>query len=231
MSLAQAVRDAGKVNTRNSAMPGPSFALPTKHCITGRKLAAIENSVCAGCYATKSERMYTSVRKGWGSNYLAATKMIAEAPDKWSDAMAFQVKHHCAKLGEPFMRWFDAGDLQSVQMLRAIVATCVKTATIKHWLPTREGQIVAQWKREGGTLPDNLVIRISSTMIGDAPRDKFAESIGVQTSTVHRHGDFTAEKFGHDCPKANKTHTTNSCEDCRNCWDPAIENVSYQFHH
>lgn len=227
MSLAAAIRDAGKVNTSNGAMPGPAFALPTSQCITGVHLANVADSVCEGCYAKKSEKMYTSVRKGWGSNYLAATRMIAEAPEQWATAMAFQVKWQCKKLGEPFMRWFDAGDLQSVEMLRAICRVCELTPEIKHWLPTREASIVAQWHRDGGIAPVNLVIRISSTMIGDKPRDRFAESVGAQTSTVHRKGEFA---HGHDCPKAAKRHATNSCEDCRACWSRDVVNVSYQFH-
>ena len=150
--------------------------------------------------------------------------MIAEMPDKWARAMAFQIEWHCRKLGEPFMRWFGAGDLQSVEMLKAIVLACELTPTIKHWLPTRETAIVKAWRKQGGIEPANLVIRISATMVGDAPMNY------PHTSTVHRADTFDAGKFGHDCPKANHTHATNSCEDCRTCWDRSVANVSYQFH-
>ena len=219
-----AARAYGKVNTSNSAMPGSSFALPTGECITGAILSAIEGSVCHGCYAKKSEAMYPSVRKGWASNYEKATRLIVENLHGWVSAVAFQIQHHCEKLGEPYHRWFDSGDLQYVDMLKAIVLVCEKTPNIRHWLPTREATIVKQWRAEGGEEPANLVIRISSTMIGDAPRR------APHTSTVHYKGTFDETVHGHDCPKANHTHATRSCENCRNCWDKAIANVSYQFH-
>jgi hypothetical protein len=168
--------------------------------------------------------MYTSVRKGWGENYLKSTKMIATAPEKWADAMAFQISWHCRKLAENYHRWFDAGDLSSIEMLEAIVLVCEKTPHIKHWLPTREAKIVAQWRKQGGVEPANLVIRQSSTMIGDKPKR------APNTSTVHVKGTFDAAVYGRDCPKANHTHATNSCENCRACWDKSIPNVSYQFH-
>lgn len=216
--------EAGKIGTRNGAMPGPDYSTPPSKCHVGRKLAAIDGSTCHGCYAVKSESMYPTARKGWFENYIKAERMIAEMPEQWARAMAFQIEWHCRKLGEPYMRWFGAGDLQSVAMLRAIVRVCELTPTIKHWLPTRETSIVKAWRKAGGVEPDNLVIRMSATMIGDAPMNY------ANTSTVHYKGQFSADKFGHDCPKANKTNPENNCGACRTCWDRSVANVSYQFH-
>lgn len=224
----KAAEVAGRIGTRNSAMPGTAFATPTSECKTGSKLAKIEGSVCHGCYAVKSGRMYPSVAQGRAYNHGTALALIESGPDgieRWARFMAFQINWHCRKLGELYHRWYDAGDLQSVRMLRAIVRVCELTPEVQHWLPTREVQIVAQWRREGGVEPSNLVIRESSTMIGDRPRRN-----ARHTSTVHMKGNFDPSIHGHDCPKANKTHKSNSCEACRNCWDPAIANVSYQYH-
>ena len=49
-----------------------------------------------------------------------------------------QITKVCDRFGEPYHRWFDAGDLADVAMLKAIVRVCELTPTIKHWLPTRE---------------------------------------------------------------------------------------------
>ena len=68
MTTLCSTHEAGKVGTRNGAMPGPDFSTPPSKCKTGRKLAAILNSTCHGCYAVKTERMYTSARKGWADN-------------------------------------------------------------------------------------------------------------------------------------------------------------------
>jgi hypothetical protein len=227
MSLASLQQEAGKIGTRNSKMPGTSYALPPSKCLIGAKLAELAGSVCHDCYAVRSERMYTSVRKGWGANYLKATRMIAEAPAKWADAMAFQIKHYSKAFREDCHRWFDAGDLQSVEMLAAIVLVCHRTPEIRHWLPTREAGIVKAWRAAGGVEPANLVIRISSTMVGDRPRN------APNTSTVHEDG---AAVFGHACPASSPTHRAlredgkSNCGPCRACWDKSVANVSYPLH-
>ena len=145
----------GSIGTRNSKMPGTAFALPPSKCHVGGKLAAIPGSVCAGCYAVKTERMYTSARKGWSANYEKALQLIAEKPEQWAQALAFQIERYADKFGELHHRWFDAGDLQDVAMLRAIVRVCELTPAIKHWLPTREAKIVADWRAAGGIEPAN----------------------------------------------------------------------------
>lgn len=223
----KAAEVAGRVGTRNSAMPGTSFATSTSECVTGRKLSEVNGSVCEGCYAKKSEKMYTSVRKGWAYNHASTLALIAtdDGLERWARFMAFQIQWHAKKLGELYHRWFDAGDLASIRMLRAIVRVCELTPEVRHWLPTREAGMVKAWRKAGGAEPDNLVIRISSTMIGDRPVRHASH-----TSTVHRKGAFDVAVHGHDCPKANHTHATNACESCRNCWDKSIRNVSYQYH-
>ncbi len=52
-----------------------------------------------------------------------------------------------AETGEPFFRWFDSGDLQSVEMVRDIVAVAERTPEIRHWLPTREYATVREYLR------------------------------------------------------------------------------------
>lgn len=218
MTLRGAADVAGAVSTRNSKMPGSSFALPASTCKTGGKLAEVEGTVCHKCYAAKIETRYPSVRMGWGANYLKATTMIAQAPAKWADAMAFQVRHAAVKTGQPYHRWFDSGDLQSVEMLAAIVLVCERTPDIKHWLPTREATIVRDFLAAGGVFPSNLVVRISSTKVGDGPRN------ADHTSTVHRKGN---APDGHVCPASKQG---NACGDCRACWSKAVGNVSYPLH-
>jgi hypothetical protein len=226
-SQAKAKQEAGGVSSRNSKMPGSSWAISPSKCGVGSKLTAVKGSVCHKCYAMKSEAMYPSVKQGWGENYLKATSMIANHPERWAQAMAFQVKHQAKKNAEPYHRWFDAGDLQSVEMLRAIVLVCELTPDVMHWIPTRESKIVADWRKAGGVEPRNLVIRISSTMIDDKPRN------APNTSTVHSKN--SKLYVGHACPSSSKRHRASnggkpSCFDCRACWDKSVPNVSYPLH-
>jgi hypothetical protein len=217
-SMAAAQRDAGQVSIRNSKMPGSSFAVTVDQCKVGSKLALIKGSTCHECYAKDVEKRYPSVHMGWSSNYLKATRMIEERPEQWAAAMAFQIHRMAEKTGEPFHRWFDGGDIASLAMLKAIVRVCELTPTIKHWLPTREAAVVKAFMAERA-FPANLVVRVSSTMINDAPIAGHAH-----TSTVHTKA---VQPVGASCEARSRG---NVCGPCRSCWSSEIRNVSYPLH-
>lgn len=219
MTLKAAQADAGKISDRNSKMPGSTFAISAKRCNVGAKLAEVKGSVCDRCYALKLQKLRPSVDKGWEANYMAATSMIERNPAQWVAACVFQIKRSANKSGEMYHRWFDSGDLPSIEFLRAIVAVAEATPEIQHWLPTREAKIVKQYMAEVGFLPFNLIIRVSSTMIGDKPVTSHCHS-----STVHRKGD---EPEGHICPASQQG---GNCGDCRACWSLDVANVSYPLH-
>jgi len=145
--------------------------------------------------------------------------MIEANPEAWAKAAAFQIMRSFSKSGEPFHRWFDSGDLQSVAMLSAICRVAELTPEIQHWLPTREAKMVKDYRAAGGVVPANLVIRVSSTMIGDKPLAGHAN-----TSTVHRKGQ---DVVGHACPASQQG---NACGTCRACWSTSVANVSYPLH-
>lgn len=219
-------QEFGKIGVTNGKMPGTAYAISPSKCHVGSKLADVLGSTCHKCYALRIEQFRESARKGWSANLDKAAHWIETAPDAWSDAMAFQIRWQLQKLGENVHRWFDAGDLQSIKMLRAIVRVCELTPEIRHWLPTREAAIVKAWRAEGGIEPANLVIRISATMVGDKPLNY------PNTSTVHRKDQ---QAFGHACPASSPKHRAlndgNSfCGPCRACWDKSVPNVSYPLH-
>ena len=215
-SIAALQRDYGRVGDTNTKMPGSSFATSPSQCNVGSKLRDVKGSTCASCYAIRIEKFRESARKGWAANYFKATRMIAEQPEQWAKAMAFQITKLVEKGSEPYHRWFDAGDISSPAMFAAIVRVCELTPRIKHWLPTREAKIVKAYK---GALPKNLVVRISSTMIGDKPIAGYAN-----TSTVHRHD---VEHVGVACEARSRG---NQCGPCRACWNRKVANVSYPLH-
>jgi hypothetical protein len=178
-------------------------------------------------YALKLEKLRPSVAMGWSSNYMKATRMIAEQPLQWAKGMAFQIMRLSEKTGELYHQWFDGGDLASLPMLEAIVMVAELTPTIKHWLPTREAAIVKAFLTSGPignskmprAFPPNLIVRISSTMIDDKP------IAGHEyTSTVHSKG---APHVGQTCEARSRG---NQCGPCRACWDHRVANVSYPLH-
>ena len=212
-SLRQA-KESANISTRNSKMPGSSFAISATKCKVGAKLAQVKGSVCHGCYALRIEKMRPSVHMGWNNNYEKAVHLIETNPTQWIAACVYQINRQAEKTGQPYHRWFDSGDLQSVAMLEAIYEVARQTPDINHWLPTREAKMVKQVKNK----PSNIVVRISSTMVDDGPTNN------EHTSTVHTK---KGKPTGHICPASKQG---NQCLECRACWSHDVANISYPKH-
>jgi hypothetical protein len=219
MSLADA-RQAGSVSLTNGKMPGSSYATDSFACHVGNELAKVPGSVCAACYARRLQAYRRSVQVAWPRNLALAREGIATDPELWARRIAHQVSALALLSGEPWHRWFDGGDLDSIAMLKAIVRVAELTPDIRHWLPTREVAIVRAFIASGGTFPANLVVRISSPMVDDPPLPAWAH-----TSTVHRHRELGAHEVA--CQARTRG---NVCGPCRACWDGTVRSVSYPKH-
>jgi hypothetical protein len=207
------------ISNGNSKMPGTTFAQDSFACNVGSRLAEVKGSICEGCYARRIQKMRPSVDQGWKRNYELAVKLISHNPDKWVAACVFQIKRQALKKNEPYHRWFDSGDIDSIEQLIAIADVAKETPEINHWLPTREIAIVQEYLAWFGSFPENLVVRVSSPMVDQAPVNGFRN-----TSTVHRS---KSEPHGQACPAPTQG---NACGDCRACWNPNVGNVSYKKH-
>ena len=186
--------------SKPSKMPGPAFNLPASRCITGAKLVKIPGSICHGCYALKGRYRFKNVQ-----NALERRRQALSSP-RWVEAMTVLVQGH------EFFRWHDSGDLQSLEHLQKIFEVCRRTPNTKHWLPTREAQILKQVQPED--VPENLIIRFSSHMIDQGPVTAWP-----WTSTV-----VTKDKT---CPAAEQG---NACRSCRACWSRDVKNIAYGKH-
>jgi len=62
----------------------------------------------------------------------------------------------------PYFRWHDSGDLQSVEHFRLICDIARATPNTTHWLPTKEPRYVK------GDVPANLIVRVSAPHIDQA---------------------------------------------------------------
>jgi hypothetical protein len=125
-----------------------------------------------------------------------------------------------------YFRWFDSGDLQSLNHLYLIADIAERCPEIEFWLPTREKGIVKAFTRDN-RIPFNLVIRLSLPMIDKGPTagvQAWADSIpGLTLSAVHHR----QPAFGQTCvaPKQD-----GECRDCRACWNRKIDTISYHLH-
>tara|TARA_B000000609_G_scaffold120441_1_gene94384 strand:- start:779 stop:1225 length:447 start_codon:yes stop_codon:yes gene_type:complete len=137
---------------------------------------------------------------------------------KWVELMVETIN----KTRSPYFRWFDSGDVQSVQHGHQILEVCERTPGKSHWIPTRETKI---WKtvllQRKGMLPGNVVLRASATMVNDSPLKSFEN-----TSTVHDE-NYQGPSLGHICPASQQS---GKCGDCRACWNAEVKNVSYPKH-
>jgi hypothetical protein len=196
-----------------SKMPGWGYGIPAAECKTGSKLRKVKGSVCEKCYAFKGNYTFKNVVK---SQY----KRFESLNDpNWVKAIAFLINKKVDKK-DPYFRWHDAGDLQSVEHLQKIVDVCYLTSHVVHWLPTREYAIVNAWKSAGNPLPKNLTIRLSAHMI-DGP----IPNIDLPISSVS-----TKDTIYPDANQCPARHQNNECKDCRACWDSKVKHVSYHKH-
>lgn len=221
MNLREAIEIAGTVSTKNSKMPGPSYAISARHCNVGGKLVNKPNSVCSKCYALRLQNFRPNVEKAWETNYqktLAAVSAPLRTPPDYIEAMVFQINSAVnKKASAPYMRWFDSGDLINLKHLLIINEIAYMTPHVIHYLPTKEANTVA--RAGDDILVPNLVVRVSSPMIDQPPLTRFST-----TTTVHTKGK---PHEGFACPARDQG---NKCGDCRACWDPTISNISYPKH-
>ena len=187
--------------SKPSKMPGHAYNLPAWECKTGVKLQAVAGSVCAGCYAMKGRYRFKNVKDA------LQRRMDSRDHPQWVQAMVVLIDK------QPWFRWHDSGDIQSLEHLEKIFEVCRLTPETSHWLPTREAQILKHITP--ADVPSNLIIRMSSHMINQGPVKSWP-----WTSTVIDQGY-------HTCPAASQG---NECRDCRQCWNRDYSNVSYGKH-
>lgn len=197
-----------------SKMPCYAWSISAEHCVTGSKLAKIHGSVCWKCYALKGS--YT-----WKSTVNAMERREETLANRveWVENFILALKT------ETLFRWFDSGDLQSIEMLSDIVEIAEKTPHVKHWLPTKEVKMVSDFLASGKTFPENLTVRVSAYLIDSTN----ASSVTGFNSLVFSPKNFEERKnpnvFYCKAPSQN-----GECKTCRACWNKEVKTVAYKQH-
>lgn len=209
MNTLEAVETIGGFS-KPTKMPCHSWSIPAQNCKTGMKLRKIAGSVCSKCYAMKGNYPFPNVQA-------ALKRRLNSLENKaWKQAMTIAIS---GVESSGYFRWFDSGDLQSLQMLEDIADIAKALPNVRFWLPTREYAIVGEYVRKNGAFPSNLVVRLSSYMIEGKPPIELANRLGVATSGVSK------DEF--NCPASTQG---NKCLTCRLCWDKNIKTVFYKKH-
>jgi hypothetical protein len=195
--------------SRPSKMPGHAYSLPPEDCRIGSLLQQVERTVCFRCYALRGRYVFAVVRKAM------RTRLASLSHPRWVEAITALIR--CS--GDRYFRWHDAGDIQSLEHLKRIIAVCNNLPRVKFWLPTREYQTVEAYRRMGGDIPANLCIRYSAHIINGRPPLQY----GLPVSTVFSDPE-KAPSGAHCCRAATRG---NHCGRCRACWNPLVEVVNF----
>ncbi len=215
----------GVVTKGNKKIHGSTFSTDPRRCHVGQRMVKIPGSTCSNCYALKLAKVYPSAQKSWSNNLdLFREAVSSDTVPDWCEAIAHQIgaisklKQKNNKLGAMQHRWFTAGDLDSVDMLRAFVRVAELLPQISFWLPTREKGIVSRYRAALGQVPSNMVIRLSSAMVDASPLNNMGN-----TSTTHKN----IKPIGYACPAQFQQ---GNCGQCSACWDSSVLNISYAMH-
>ena len=192
-------------------MPCYSFSIPANKCQIGGKLRNVEGSVCHKCYAFKGFYNYPNTKNALEKRYLSLND------SDWVSNMVLVIGslEHSG-----YFRFFDSGDIQSIEHFDNICQIARNLPNIKFWLPTKEFSIVNNYVKNKKTIPENLTVRLSAYMVDGPLPIALAKKLNVVSSGVSTNDDFT-------CPASKQE---NMCLNCRMCWDKNIEVVIYKKH-
>lgn len=164
---------------------------------------------CKGCYATTGNYNYPNVKAP-----RLANKEDWQRADWVSDMVT-------ALNSSRYFRWFDSGDLYSVDLAAKVYDVMSATPWVSHWLPTRMHKFkkFTSILQKMQSLP-NVVIRYSSDSItGEIVQ-------GSTTSTI-----FSNEaQLPTNATVCRAYEHEGKCNGCRACYDKGVEIIAYKAH-
>jgi hypothetical protein len=164
---------------------------------------------CSGCYATTGMYHFGAVK---------AVRADNKADWKRDGWVADMVK---ALTKDKHFRWFDSGDLYSVDLAAKVLAIMQATPNTKHWLPTRMYKFPKfQAILSAMAALPNVMVRNSS----DAVDGTYTK--GIHGSTIVPSAD-TAPDGVSVCPAYSQG---GKCLDCRACYDKDVAVIGYPAH-
>lgn len=189
-----------------SKMPCKGYSIPASTCKMGSLMAKHKGTICSKCYARKGMYVFPNVKRALNRRFESLNHPL------WISAMTLLVKDM------KYFRWHDSGDIQSVEHLCNIVEVVKNTPKTKHWIPTREYSVVAEYVGQYGSFPENLTVRLSASKFNGVPPVELAKKLGVLTSGV------STTKYNCVAPLQN-----NACKYCRMCWGKEFQ-INYKQH-
>jgi hypothetical protein len=162
---------------------------------------------CKGCYATTGNYNFPNVKAPRAYNREDWQRT------EWVDEMVQALD------SSRYFRWFDSGDMYSLDLAHKITEVILRTPHCKHWLPTRMHKF-DKFKPIIQALNklDNVVVRLYS----DSVTGEVIE--GLNTSTIFSDtlpdGATECKAYQHD----------GKCNGCRACYDKSVSVIGYKAH-
>jgi hypothetical protein len=162
---------------------------------------------CQGCYATTGNYRFANVKKPREFNREDWKR------DSWVDDMVKALD------SSRYFRWFDSGDMYTLQLACKIYEVMKATPWVKHWLPTRMHKF-NKYKTiiERMQALDNVVVRFSSDSVTGEIIPGFTTST-IFSDTVPE-GALECKAYQHE----------GKCSGCRACYDKDVKVIAYKAH-
>lgn len=162
---------------------------------------------CKGCYATTGNYNYPNVKAPRISNREDWQR------SEWVSDMVQALD------SSRYFRFFDSGDMYSIDLAHKILELCTKATWVKFWIPTR----MHKFKKFHSVLNKlndlpNVVVRFSSdSVIGEIIPGKTTSTIFSDSLPV---GATECKAYQHD----------GKCNGCRACYDKSVSVIAYKAH-
>jgi hypothetical protein len=165
-------------------------------------------TACQGCYARTGMYHFGAVKKVRADNKTDWQRA------EWVNDMVNALKK------QTHMRWFDSGDLYSMELAEKIYQVAINTPNTKHWIPTR----MAKFSKFKAILDklnalDNVAVRFSSDNVNGEYGPENG-SVIFDSNKEAPAGTFKCKAYEND----------GKCGSCRACYDKDIAVIAYPSH-
>ena len=164
---------------------------------------------CKGCYATTGFYQFAPAKNARAFNREDFKR------DAWVSEMVLSLD------SSRYFRWFDSGDLFSLELANKILEVMIKTPWCKHWMPTR----MYKFKKFNSVIAkmqalDNVVVRFSSDSVEGAAIP------GFTTSTIFSSED----QLPKNATICKAYEHGGKCNGCRACYNKDVPLIAYKSH-
>jgi hypothetical protein len=164
---------------------------------------------CKGCYATTGNYRFANVK---------APRLHNREDWQRESWVSDMVK---ALDNDRFFRWFDSGDMYSLDLAQKMLDVMKATPHVKHWLPTRMhkfakfANVLAQMKALA-----NVSVRFSSDSVTGEYVEGLHGSVIVPSPDDVPNGVTLCRAYAND----------GKCNGCRACYDKTVPVIAYPAH-